>query len=305
MPKLTILIPTYNCARFLKECIDSICVQNFNDYELLIIDDGSTDHTDVVVKGIEDERIVYIKNDRNLGVVATLNKGLEIAKGEFIARMDADDVIVGNRLETQIDFLENNPQYGMVGSWYKIMNENGNVISEVKSNVDESFLSLALKFANHFAHPAVMMRTDIAKRLRYDKKFKHCEDHELWLRFSEVSKITNLPFFFLNVRLHSKSTCRLNQKELKISVIELLSRELDKLRIDHDIEELMLHSAVCFGLAPKLIKDKTKELALLAWYEKIFSSSILNKRYSKEWLLNFKNYMLFAYSGVNPKTLEG
>lgn len=299
MPKLSILLPTYNCAQYISESINSILVQSFTNYELLVIDDGSTDDTESIVKSITDERICYIRNTKNQGIVYSLNKGLQLANGKYIARMDADDIITGNRFQVQYDFLEQNPQYGMVGSWYKVIGEKGNIKREVKSNTDPNFLRLGLAFANHFAHPTVMMRADIAKQLKYSEGFKHCEDHELWTRFAEVSKITNLPYFLLHVRSHVGSTCALNQKELKISVMSLLSRELNKLQIHHSAEELMLHASVCFGLSPRLITNVEKKQALLKWYNKVFSSPALRKKYNSAWLLNFKNYMLANYTGIN------
>ncbi len=101
MPQVTVLIPTYNCVKYLKESIDNIFKQSYNDYELLIIDDGSTDGTERTVKSISDERIRYIKYPKNLGIVKTLNKGIGLARGKYIARMDADDVMLGNRLQEQ------------------------------------------------------------------------------------------------------------------------------------------------------------------------------------------------------------
>lgn len=301
MPQLTILIPTYNCARYILECVNSLLVQDYTDFELLIIDDGSTDDTEEIINAIKDKRIVYLKNSVNIGIVATLNKGLKLAKGKYIARMDADDVVLGNRLEKQIFFLEHNPEYGMVGAWFKLMDEQGSFLRNVKNSINPDFLRLGLIFTNHFAHPSVMMRTGLARKLKYNKDYLHCEDHDLWLRFAEVSKVTNLPDFFLSVRAHAKSTCSLNQKQLKISVISLLSRELDKIQVPHNIEELMLHAAVCFGNIESLIKNQLKYNALLAWHERIFLSPILKQRYSAAFLKDFKKEIQFRYCGIREE----
>ncbi|MGN7987168.1 glycosyltransferase family 2 protein [Pedobacter sp. 22226] len=285
---ITILVPTYNCGKYIYKCIKSVLSQSYIDYELLIIDDGSTDDTEKIVKAISDKRITYLKNAKNLGVIATLNKGVQLAKGKYIARMDADDLITGNRLQTQVDFLERNPEFGMVGSWYRVMDESEKVMFEVRNYTNPDFLKLGLVFTNHFAHPAVMMRTKLAKKLLYDKDFKHCEDHELWTRFAEVKKVTNLPFFFLHVRSHAKGTCNLNQKDLKISVIKLLSRELNKKGIKHTPEELMLHASICFGSSKKLAQECKKAGDLKKWLEKIFASPYIRKNFTKEILDKFK-----------------
>ncbi|WP_182920653.1 glycosyltransferase family 2 protein [Pedobacter planticolens] len=285
---ITILLPTYNYANYIEKCIQSILEQTYKDYELLVLDDGSIDNTTEIVERIKDKRIHYLKNPANLGIVETLNLGIKLAKGKYIARMDADDIMVGNRLQMQVDFLDQNPQFGIVGSWYKIMDSNGRIISEMKNYTDPDYLRLGLMFTNHFAHPTVMMRTKLVKKLLYDKNFLHCEDHELWTRFSEISKVTNLPFFFLNVRSHSQSTCNLNQKELKTSVIKLLSKELNKKGICHTPKELMLHASICFGSSKKLVGQKEVENDLRQWFEKIFSSSYLKKNFSQYMLDTFK-----------------
>lgn len=298
MPETTVLIPVYNCAKYIVAAIESVLNQKYTDYELLLIDDGSTDNTAEIITTIKDSRIVFLKNSKNRGIVYTLNKGLALAKGKYIARMDGDDIMLGNRLETQIDFLNKNPDFGIVGGWYQVINAEGKVIDTVEGVTDCRNAQLNLLFRNQFTHSAVTMRTNLAKQLKYDPDFQYCEDYDLWVRFAEVSKVANLPDYFVQYRWYSENSCGRKQKELKQAMFNLLSRELDKIGVKHSAEELMLHLAICFNMAPRLFKNEEKQKALLQWIDKVFSSAVLNQRYGKEWLLDFKKNILKSYCGI-------
>ena len=298
MPETTVLIPVYNCAKYIMAAIESVLAQKYTDYELLIIDDGSTDNTAEIIATIKDSRIIFLKNSRNRGIVYTLNKGISLAKGKYIARMDGDDIVLGNRLEIQVDFLNNNPDYGIVGGWYQVTNENGRIVDTVEGTTNDSSAQLGLLFRNQFAHSVVTMRTDLAKQLKYDPEFQYCEDYDLWVRFAEVSKVANLPAYYLSYRWYSENSCNRKQKELKQTILNLLSRELDKIEVEHTAEELMLHAAVCFGMAPKLFKNQEKRNGLNQWYDKVFASKVLTQRYDKEWLLDFRNNIQRMYCGI-------
>lgn len=295
MPETTVLIPTYNCAKYLIECIESILNQTYSDYEILLIDDGSTDNSREIIETFSDPRIRYFRNEKNLGIVKTLNLGIDLASGEFIARMDADDIMVGDRLANQVKFLKENQSYGMVGAWYEVIDEEGRFIELLKTHLDSQFLRLALLFRNQFAHSAVTMRAEILRKLKYDGKFQYCEDHELWIRFSQRCQIANLPEKHLSYRWYQDNSCNANQTQLRISVLKLLSRELDYYGITHSASELMVHAAVCFGIGPKMFLVPSKKKALYDWYEKLFSAPAITSQYEKKWLMYFKQEILTKY----------
>lgn len=299
MPEVTVLIPVYNCAKYIATAIESVLSQKYTDYELLIIDDGSTDNTAEIISNIKDSRIIFLKNSKNRGIVYTLNKGLDLAKGKYIVRMDGDDIVLGNRLEAQIDFLKNNPDFGIVGGWYQVINAEGKTIDTVEGVTDYRNAQLSLLFRNQFTHSAVTMRTDLAKQLKYDPEFQYCEDYDLWVRFAEVSKVANLPLYFVKYRWYSENSCSRKQKELKQAMFNLLSRELDKINVEHTAEELMLHLAICFNMAPRLFKNEEKRKALQQWLDKVFSSTVLSQRYDEKWLLEFKKNMMKTYCGID------
>ncbi|WP_170982783.1 glycosyltransferase family 2 protein [Dyadobacter frigoris] len=287
MPETTVLIPSYNGAKYIQSALQSVLSQKYTDYEILIIDDGSTDNTEELVKTLDNKRIRYYKNESNMGIVASLNRGLDLAKGKYIARMDADDLMLGDRLQSQVDFLEKNKNYGMVGCWYHTIDENGWIIHTRKTLTDHDTLRMSLIFRNQFAHSSVTMRTEIARKLRYDPEFQYCEDHDLWIRFSEVCKVTNLSILGLSYRWYSDNSCNRHQRDLKIRVLSLLSRELEKLDIIHSVEELKLHAAICFGLAGPFLSEAIKKEGLDQWICKILNSPVLNKRYGAKWLNDF------------------
>lgn len=184
-------MPVYNAEKYLREAIESILQQTFTDFEFLIIDDGSTDASAAIIKLFSDPRIVYLKNEFNLGLAASLNKGLELARGEFIARMDADDISLPNRLATQYAFLQNHPEIDLCGSGIKYIDAH----AAVKKNISDPLLiPPTLLFSNCLFHPTVFFRLAKFKELnlRYDANYKKCQDYELWSRAALSLKMTNL-----------------------------------------------------------------------------------------------------------------
>lgn len=294
-PTVSIILPCYNADKYLQECLDSIFAQTFTDFELILIDDGSVDDTKSIIKSNIDPRLIYISNRKNSGIVSSLNKGIKLAKGRYIARMDSDDVIAKMRLQMQVDFLEKNSDYGMVGCWHNVINADGMLINRMQYPVDSDELRLLLLFRNQFAHPSIVLRTTIVKELLYDDDFKYCEDYELWTRMAEHAKVANLPDYLLSYRIHDENSSSLNHKIVQQNVIALLSRELDKIGVVHSVEELMLHATICFGAAPMLLKNNEKREALRKWFDKVFASPILNQRYDKIQLHNFRKFISKSY----------
>lgn len=288
MPKATVLVPAYNCGNYIEKALESVSNQTFRDYNILVIDDGCTDDTEEKVTKMGIKSLTYLKNEKNKGIVDTLNRGIDIIDSPYIVRMDGDDIMLPNRLKEQLNFLDSNVEYGMTGSWYHVINEDGLLKQHARLESNSEFLALMLLFTNTFAHSSITMRSHLARDLRYDKNYQYCEDHELWTRFSRVSKVTNLPQFHLAYRRHPNSTCSQKQKELKTVVLQLLSRELDILEIPHSLDELMLQGAACFGKGRLLYKDPKHKKAIDEWYDKIFSSRRLRERHDEKWLVNFR-----------------
>lgn len=186
-PEITVLMPVYNGEKYLRLAIDSILNQTYTDFEFLIINDGSTDDSEKIILSYKDERIRYIKNEANLKLIKTLNKGIDLAKGEFIARMDCDDVAVSNRLEKQLKLFKENPDLDFISGLPIHLLKNGRVYRSYR------FCSLhteAIRFENllevSFCHPCIMAKTEMFKKNKYSDSPQclHIEDFELGRRLS-------------------------------------------------------------------------------------------------------------------------
>lgn len=208
-PKISVILPVYNGQLFVKAAVDSILTQSCGDFELLIINDGSTDDTEKIILGFDDRRIRYIRNDRNLGLIATLNKGLDLAKGEYIARMDNDDIALPTRLEKQLAYMEENKHVAVLATKLVIINERGFEVDHWPEDVHTSSveeIKNTMPVTNCIGHPTVMMRAADVKEIRYNPSFKNSEDWALWLTMLSRGKvIAKLNEVLLQYRVHQKS----------------------------------------------------------------------------------------------------
>ena len=194
--KVTVLMSVFNGERYLRAAIDSILKQIFNDFEFLIINDGSSDSTAEILKGYNDPRIQIINNEKNIGLTKSLNKGLRLARGEFIARQDADDISLPRRLEKQVAFLNSRPEYGLVGCWNYRIGANNKIEDKVVFCTDHDDIVNMLLIENHFVHSSVMFRKECIEKLGgYNEDLKFAQDYDLWLRIAERYKVANLGEF--------------------------------------------------------------------------------------------------------------
>lgn len=210
--KVSVVMPVYNGARYLQEAIDSILKQTFSDLELIIVDDGSTDDSGTIIQmnADLDKRIVPLRNEKNSGICVTLNKGIDAARGEYIARMDCDDVSEPNRLAVQVAFMDSRPEYGLVGTKIRIFGE-GIANPFIFEFDDDWRMCVAdMIYASCMAHPSIIMRTNILRKysLYYIDEFRGMEDFYMWWQFAKHSKITNIQQPLLNYRQHIKQVTK-------------------------------------------------------------------------------------------------
>ncbi|SMN02237.1 Putative N-acetylgalactosaminyl-diphosphoundecaprenol glucuronosyltransferase [uncultured Candidatus Thioglobus sp.] len=202
-PKISVIMPVYNGEKYLKEAINSILNQTFTDFEFIIINDGSTDNTGNIILSYDDERIIYIKNQENLKISKTLNKGIELAKGEYIARMDADDICFPKRLEKQISFMQKNPKVDVCSSWLKIF---GYRRRTWRLFLTHDEIKAFLLFGPALIHPGVLGKRAFFTNLKYRDKFAGAEDYELWVRGVDKYTYANIPQVLFKYRLHHSTT---------------------------------------------------------------------------------------------------
>src|ERR1700748_2513053 len=171
-PLVSILLPVYNGERYLAETLDSVFAQTYWNWELVIINDRSTDGTENLILIRQDKRIKYLPNDGNKGIIFSLNRGIQESSGQYIVRLDADDIALPERLEKQVEFLSANPEFAMCGSYFQTIDSTGKLLKNVEFPSNNRDAQSFLLLHNCFCHSAIMMRTNIAKDLKYDEKFQ-------------------------------------------------------------------------------------------------------------------------------------
>ncbi|MES2796051.1 MAG: glycosyltransferase [Bacteroidota bacterium] len=201
IPNITVLMPVYNCELYINEAIDSILNQTYTNFEFLIIDDASTDKTVSIIKTYTDSKIQLIEKPLNTGLTNSLNLGLQLAKGKYIARMDGDDISLPERFEKQVVFLEANPEVVLCGTLFNAIG------SELVIKLPEHYedIKLGLLKGNCIAHPSVMIRNQVLDEFSifYDVSKEPAEDFDLWVRLISFGKLYNLQEVLLNYRVHN------------------------------------------------------------------------------------------------------
>ncbi len=209
IPDISVVMPVYNAERYVAEAIESILNQTFNNFEFIIIDDGSTDNSLKILKDYahRDKRIRLVSRE-NKGLIKTLNEGVALAITPLIARMDADDISYSERFAKQIAFFKSHPDCGVVGSKVRFIDDNGDPIISfpVKTNHQDIDGDHLLGYGGAITHPVAMFKKALFHSVKgYDEQFPHAEDLELWLRMAEVSQLANLPDILLDYRQHVQS----------------------------------------------------------------------------------------------------
>jgi glycosyltransferase involved in cell wall biosynthesis len=243
-PLVSIILPCYNAEDYIFDALNSIVQQIYTNLEIILIDDGSSDSSISKISKIlsSDSRIKLITNDSNLGLIKTLNKGIKLATGQFIARMDADDVSDLARIEKQLNHFYKNPYIDVLGSAACAIDLHGNKLNYQNPIYCESnTLALSSYFIQPFFHGSVMIRTNVLKKNLYSKKFKHSEDFELWLRLNTLSnKLCNLNEVLYYYRINPEGVSTNNEEEQKKSHNNASQKHLEKL-IGKPINSSIVH----------------------------------------------------------------
>jgi len=254
MPRVSVIMPVYNAARYLKEAIGSIVGQTYTDWELIIINDGSTDESNFIIGSYSDSRIRHYENGSNLGLIATLNRAINLCRGEYIARMDADDISLPERISSQLEFMEKNPEYAICGTNARIINEAGNTTGKILNLESNEYLQINLLFSVPFIHPSVMIRADVLKSNIFDSNFKHAEDYELWCRIARDHQVANISTFLLEYRWHNTNVSVIHKETQEKIKDKIICRELkERLNLNPTEEELYLHKV---SFKQKDVKEK-------------------------------------------------
>lgn len=220
----------YNGESFLAEALDSILSQAWGDFELIVVDDGSTDRTAEILAGYDDPRLIRLHNQENLRQTRSLNRALAVARGRFIARHDADDRSHPARFQRQVEALMADPDLALLGTAYELIDETGQVLHVVRPPCDDESLKLALQKGNIFCHGSVMMRRNAVERVGgYNEAFPVTQDYDLWLRISDSHKIGNLDLPLYQFRFDSQTVSR-NARPLQLAYRQLALELADQRR---------------------------------------------------------------------------
>jgi len=288
---VTVLLPVYNGEKYLREAIDSILNQTYTDFEFLIINDGSTDRTEEIILSYTDPRINYVKNEQNIKLIATLNKGLKLAKGKYIARMDGDDVSLPTRLEKQIGFMEKYPEIGLCGSYIQTLEAGLEYIVKYQTESDQ--IKFRLLFDTHFPHPAAVLRKSVLteNNLEYELKYIHAEDYVLWNRMALHTGLHNIPEVLVLKRSHDEQVSIVHN-DLQQEVMSGFRKELMEMVMGKiDEQSYKLYEALLSGEYPNNI---TNAILLLKFLNTFVKSSNSKGAYNKIILENY--FAKLAYS---------
>lgn len=231
-PNITVLMPVYNAQLYLAEAINSVLNQTYTNFEFLIINDGSVDDSETIIKSFIDPRIVYLKNEHNKGLIFTLNRGVSLAKGTYIARMDQDDICDLNRFQEQLTAFKSDEELVICGSFIKTFNTSSETLVDYMPITHSQIIS-SIYFRCPFAHPSVMMKTAALSKLKevYREEYLLSEDYDLWSRLLFIGKGINIPKYLLNYRIHDKQMSQVHQVQKYITVQNIQKNLLAQLNI--------------------------------------------------------------------------
>jgi len=290
-PLVTVLMPVYNGEAFLREAIDSILNQTFSDFEFLIINDGSTDSTEAIIKSYNDPRINYHKNEQNIKLIATLNKGLALARGKYIARMDADDISLPDRLEKQVHFMEKNPEVVACGTWAESFGVDNAFVKYEAGHQDIMFKML---YQCHLVHPTVIMRTQEVQSFKpqFDFNFAHAEDYDFFVRLGYKYRLANLQQVLLKYRSHAQSVSKAYDEVQKSN--SNIIRHSEFVHLGYPVSgQLVADFAVLNHHAYSKVKSSPAEIKTM--FEGMLNANLKSHVFDNTFLEKKLSYLWFHY----------
>jgi glycosyltransferase involved in cell wall biosynthesis len=291
---VSVVMPVFNCAQFVDEAIESIVKQTYANIEIYIIDDCSTDGTRERIETWAklDRRIKPIYKGENSGIVESLNLGIKLSNGEYIARMDGDDISLPQRIEKQVQFMNANLEIGVLGCGYRVLGKN-KIFTPL---VEHDLIKIGLLIESQLAHPTVMFRASVLRNLDrfYNPKFTTAQDYEFWVFLSSKTKLGNLPDVLLEYRVHGGNISKNNIKTLKFNK-EIHEYQMKRLGLNIDeINTIKLKNI--FNS-----KNNLNNLVLMIQKLTIFRKIIVNNRKSQ--IYNIKYFESLIFGGIQMQKL--
>lgn len=285
-PLVSVVMAVYNSDKYLKLAIDSILNQSYENFEFLIVNDGSTDNSREIILSYTDPRLKYLENSKNSGIVFSRNRTIDESKGKYIAVIDSDDISLPFRLEKQVEFLESKPEYGMCGTFYKVIDSSGKILYKNHFPTSDNDIKAYLFFGNSFCHSTVMMRAEFAHKFKYSNHYQLCEDYYLWQELAQVTKLKNLPIYSTLYRIHNSNVSFTRQNEMFREISKINAANLNSIQIPYTEDELIIHGHF-LNFNFNYFKDPAKFKNLEEWIIKLFSYLQKEKRFNKLVITNF------------------
>ena len=287
----------YNREKYIAEAIESILGQTFTNFEFLIINNCSTDKSRKIILSYSDSRIKLIDNEINIGLTKSLNKGLGLALGKYIARMDSDDISLPHRLQIQFEFMEKNPHIDICGSWYKLFGDRNSII---KTPVQDREIKETLFFHNCIAHPAVIIRKNTFDKyqIKYSENYLHSEDYELWCREVDRLKFANIPEVLIKYRIHENQIGIAKRKNQDETADMVRKENLENTGlVFSEKEKKMFCDIVRNDFSPH---NKREVIEVLKFLDKI--GTYAKNKFSPKNVEKIKKYIRkYAEAGINSK----
>ncbi|MEM9296806.1 MAG: glycosyltransferase family 2 protein [Bacteroidota bacterium] len=286
-PSISVIMPVYNVQDYLGKAIESVLNQTFTDFELIAIDDGSNDESLNILKSFarKDKRVRVIKNQENRGLPKTLNRGLDLAMGEFIARMDGDDICEPSRFQKQFDRMSKESDLVLCGTWIKFFGEK-DYVKKMPSLHNELVVKMFLEFP--FEHPTLMFRREALDNfnIKYDEGLKLAEDLDICTRLAARGKVTNIEEPLLRLRHHHNRTHRVQKDILYHGLRRVMKRQLMELGLSCQEEDIRIMMDV---RANKIVSDRREMKKRTIWYERLVRANEIKRIYPR---YEFKKYII-------------
>lgn len=267
LPRVSVVMAVHDGETYLEEALEAILGQSYTDLELIIVDDASRDSTNLILQDYakRDRRIVFLRNNEMLGLTLSLNVGIRRARGEYLARQDADDYSLPGRFEAQVEFLDKNPKVGLLGTAYHLVDQSGMVLKTRKPPLTDTAIRWHMLFRNPFCHSSVMLRRKLLEEMGagYNPKWPLAQDYELWSRMLQYTKGANLVRPLVCLRVHQAQVSRIYQERQDAAADTIAAKSLARVcGRSFSLEEVRVLRTLFDSFPNKLEKEETWKLSL-------------------------------------------
>lgn len=305
---ISVVMSNYNTPEeYLREAIDSILHQTYSNFEFIIVDDCSTDNSLEIIESYNDPRITVIKNKQNLGITKSLNRALSVSKGEFVARMDADDICLPERFEKQVAYLKQNQDVVVCGTWVELFGDGVHAYNEKYSRKilpEKELLQINLLFGNHMniIHPTAMFNHVLLQKnnIKYNENYIFAQDYRMWVDCSKEGELCNVPEVLFKYRIHGKAVSSDKKSIQNECAKNIMAEQLSRLGLELPEDWETIHQGLLTG-------RKSFDLRYLEWIKAVIKGNKKHKVFNHKKLKNTLWYKwsetvyfeLFKAKGIN------